>query len=205
MKQWLRARWQDWTSNCKGYFVNIFGTLVIKIQPHRRHITMSTDYRRDFSISLLHLLTFDILMQNGLLVSGQMLICYSAHILITQRLTDGVCECVCVIVFVRVGVGVGARRYHWPSSPPHQLHQQHATCIRGPQPSPPVTEPQLPSVQTSWYDRPLCPCQMCQPSTAGSLEHPQFPQAKGTFPVRPRLPPDKGSTDDCCLGGWGGE
>lgn len=73
---------------------------------------MSTDYRRDFSISLLHLLTFDILMPNGLLVSGQMLICYSAHILITQRLTDGVCECVCVIVFVRVGVGVGARRYH---------------------------------------------------------------------------------------------
>lgn len=96
MKQWLRARWQDWTSNCKGYFVNIFGRLFIKTQPHRRDITMSTDYRRDFSISLLHLLTFDILMPNGLLVSGQMLICYSAHILITQRLTDGVCARVCV-------------------------------------------------------------------------------------------------------------
>lgn len=68
---------------------------------------MSTDYRRDFSISLLHLLTFDILMPNGLLVSGQMLICYSAHILITQRLTDGVCARVCVCDCVCEGGGGG--------------------------------------------------------------------------------------------------
>lgn len=46
-------------------------------------------------------------------------------------------------------------RYHWPSSPPHQLHQQHATCIMGP--THPLLWQKLNCPQAPQYNRALSP------------------------------------------------
>lgn len=48
-----------------------------------------TDYRWGSIINIIHQLTFDILMPSGVLITAQMLICYSTHSLVTQCLTDG--------------------------------------------------------------------------------------------------------------------
>lgn len=101
-------------------------------------------YRWGYTIIIIYLLTFDILMLSRVLIIGQMLICYSTHSLVTAWQMGW-------------GVGRGGKpgRYHWPSSPPHQLHQQHATCIMGP--THPLLWQKLNCPQAPQYNRALSP------------------------------------------------
>lgn len=54
-----------------------------------KYVQDYSDYGWGSTISIIYLLTFDILMPSGLLITAQMLICYSTHSLVTQCLTDG--------------------------------------------------------------------------------------------------------------------